>query len=173
MNETSVEETISKIEQVHHAKYSFDSSLSAYDQLLACEAYADADEEYQKQNSTINESVSVKWNDSDSGTYKRSFNSELTNSKQYAITKLNSFNYRTPPNEIALLLEQLFADFESKPGHWLYISQNFTPRSINWVINGMVKAHKSGWKTIQNPPGYFTSTLKKYYKPRKSVRRLK
>lgn len=116
---------------------------------------------------------SVNASDSANGTHKHSVKSSTNKIKQDAIDELKKCGYRTPPILVEQLLSNLFIDHRTNPGHWLYIAQHYHPRAINWVINGMIKAHKYGWQTIKNPPGYFTDTLKKYYKQRKSQRKLK
>lgn len=164
--EEEVRDTLSLEEAIHiiRTKYRFAEydpdrpNLDAWDQLLACEALADStpiDENYK---SNTNESVSVNGMINDS--CKRGVSFELTQSKQLVITELSKCNYRTPPNEIASLLEDFFKEWESKPGHWLYIAQQWAPRAINRNIIQLVKTHSTGNKTIQNPPAYFTKLIK-------------
>lgn len=159
-------EVIRRIEQVYHAGYDPDSDLSAWDQLEICESIAETETEYQGRYERTNESVRV--NRSVNDTNKRRINFELTESKLKAITRLKSCNYRTPPIEVAALLEEFFADPNTKQGHWLYVAQNYTPRTINRVINHMIKVHISGEKTIQKPAGYFTHLIK-FRKKRRSL----
>lgn len=96
---------------------------------------------------------------------KRRVGSELTQtklqSKHKLITALKECNYRTPPKEIASLLGKLFIDNPSKPGHWLWVAQNRTPRQINWVLAYMFEQEKTGRITFGNPAAYFTQTIKR------------
>lgn len=126
--------------------------------------YADIQEYFDE----IEKSVPVSGNAN--GIYKHGTETSINKSKQDAISELKKCTYRTPPLQIEQLLLKLFIDYDSKPGHWLYIAQHYHPRAINWVINGMIKTYKYGWQTIKNPPAYFTHTLKKFYKPRKNQR---
>lgn len=109
----------------------------------------------EKEISKINASV----NGSVNGTYKNGVNTDLTLSKHRVITLLKECNYRTPPKKIASLLRQFFLGWGTKEGHWLYIAQQWHPRTINWVIAGMIKQHKRGETTIINPAKYFTSSI--------------
>lgn len=104
------------------------------------------------------ESVGV--NGSVNGTYKRRTNSKLTISKRNAINKLKGCTYRTPPRVVAEILDVIFTDYESKEGHWLYITQNWNPRAINRVVVQMTKQHRRGDTTIKNPAAYFTYLIK-------------
>ncbi len=89
-------------------------------------------------------SGSVSVNGNVSGTYKRNVNSALTKSKLQVITTLNECTYKTPPKKISRLLAELFTDYVSKDGHWLYIAQNWPPRAICRVIAQMNKQHQRG-----------------------------
>lgn len=102
------------------------------------------------------------------GSYKRQVNFELTPSKQQIITNLYKCNYRTPPIKISKLLEELFKEWPSKEGHWLFIAQSYPPRPINRILNYLIKRHINGQDTIQNPAGYFTNLIK-YRKKRKRI----
>lgn len=159
-------EIIQKIERLG-GNYDFASSLSIEDQLFICESLAQGNfaSNFQEKNDTEG-NVSVKWNDND--TYKRDTSTTLTETKQNAIKELKTFTYRTPPVEIARSLQALFSGYTSKEGHWLYIAQNWNPRAINGVLEGMTKLHTSGRITIQNPPGYFTRLIK-FRKKRRSL----
>lgn len=149
-------EIIRRIQEVYHAGYDLDNpDFDIYDQLLACEAVAEAEQERHEE---LDTNVSVNGNDND--TYKRIVNFELTESKLNVIKKLQTCTYQTPPIEISRLLEELFAEYPSKPGHWNYISQVYTPRTINRVIKRINKLHITRAKTIQNPAAYFTFLIK-------------
>ena len=167
-NNLSKDETIRQIEQVYHSRHDPDSaSFGVYDQLLACEAIAEAEKEYkEKNNKNPDENVSV--NGSVNDTYKRRVIPTLFESKQNAIAELKTCNYRTPPVKIEQLLTLLFVDHASRPGHWLYIAQHWNPRAINRVINQMIKIHRSGAKTIKNASAYFTYLIK-FRKKRRSL----
>jgi len=159
--ELTIIEVIRLIREVYHQEYNSNlPNFDAWDQLLACEAVAESvpvKDVYYKENERENENVSVNGNVNDS--YKREVNFQLTQSKQEIISKLREFNYRTPPKKIAELLNLLFQEFPSKPSHWPYIAQTYTPLIINRVIKRLVKLHNSG-RTILNPAAYFTEVIK-------------
>jgi len=99
--------------------------------------------------------------------YKHKVIFKLTKSKQQVILELNQCNYKTSPIIIAKYLEDFFKEWTSQKGHWLFISQHYTPRAINRTINRLVKLQTTGKKTICNPSAYFTSLIK-FRKKRKS-----
>lgn len=107
---------------------------------------------YRKENTNVSGNVN--------SSCKRIVNLDLTENKYNAISKLKACNYLTPPIETSKLLEILFIDSNSKSGHWLYIAQNYTPRTINRVIAKLIKLDKFGWQTINNPARYFTYLIK-------------
>ena len=94
------------------------------------------------------------------GTYKRQENLTEKQQKFKIITTLKSFNYRTHPKIIAEALEALFSCPNTQKGHWLYIAQHWTAKSINSVISEMLKRHFYGEVTIKNAPAYFTDLIK-------------
>jgi len=145
MNNSHQEKEIIKKIENGGGKYDPTSSLSIDDQLFI--------------SNSINGSDNVKWNDND--TYKRIVNSNSTISKREAIKALSSYTYKTPPIKIVKSLEQLFIDYKTKDGHWLYIAQHWNPRAINRVIRFMTKLHNSKRVTIHNPPAYFTNLIKR------------
>lgn len=104
-------------------------------------------------------------------TYKQQVNFELTQDKRNAIAKLKNFHYRTPPVEIANLLEIIFEGSNTNPGWWLVVAQRWNPRAIHRVINQMAKTQSSGWTIIKNPGAYFTSRIK-YRKKRRNITKL-
>lgn len=116
----------------------------------------------EKENTHAKTSVYVNGNDG----YKQHVNGSQTLSKQDAIAALKLCHYRTPPKEVARLLEALFINYHSKDGHWLYIAQRWNPRAINRVISLITKQHKRGDVTIQNPAAYFTFLIKRRQKRR-------
>jgi hypothetical protein len=122
------------------------------------------DEEWLNNNLTLNEvkpKESVSVNRSVKDTYKRQINKTLGSSKREAVEQLELCNYKTPPKYVSELLQRLFADYETKEGHWLYIAQHWNPRAINRVIKLMTKQHRRGETTILNPAAYFTYLIKR------------
>lgn len=129
-----------------------------------------SDQEYiDRLTDELNNKESVGVNGSVIDTCKQDVNAELTFSKQSVINKLRLCNYRTSPLELSLLLEDLFAGWGSKNGHWLYVSQLWNPRAINRVIFQMIKQHKRGEIKIKNPAAYFTDRIKRRKKRRNII----
>lgn len=95
-----------------------------------------------------------------SGGSKRQDSSQQNLTKLEAIDRLKKCNYRTSPKIIAYLLEIIFIKNPSRKGHWLYISQIYTPKTINAVIYQMLKTHRRGDETIINASAYFTKIIK-------------
>ncbi len=163
----SAQKAIHQIEQVYHAGYNPNwPDFDAREQLLVCESIAESEvaakkQSYnpplQKKQPHPNKDVNVIGYDS----YKRSVNSELTESKRKVISELKTLDYRTSPLKIASLLQTLFAEYNSIDGWWLYVAQHWNPRAINRVINYMVKVYENGTISIQNPAAYFTSLIQK------------
>lgn len=136
-----------------------------YDQLLACEAIAEAEGEQKKKKR--NENVSVSGNGND--TYKRELNPELNWYKSELISKLKQCNSTTPQKEIASLLEGIFKYWPpSKNTHWLWIAQSYSPRVLNWVMTATIKKYLRGG-IRKTPPAYFIYLLK-FRKQRKEFR---
>jgi hypothetical protein len=134
--------------------------FDAWDQLLVSEGLARSTfihTEHGNINETTTSNTSV--NGMSNDTCKRKATFELTESKQELISKLSSFTYKTAPREIEVCLTQFFVEWPSKPGHWLFVAQKWTPRAINRSINKIVKQHVLGTRSIQNPPGYFMCEL--------------
>lgn len=156
--ELSFDEVIHLIKEFYHAKYDSErANFDAYDQLMACESVGDTpmDLECRKE---INEKPSVNGMFNDSSSPKVIF--ELTHDKQKVITELTLCNYRTPPKQIAALLEEFFKQWQSKQGHWLYIAQKWTPRAINRTLHRLTVLHSEGRITVKNPAAYFTKLIK-------------
>jgi hypothetical protein len=124
-------------------------------------------EESLKEHKTSGGVLSV--NGSVNGTRKDVGNKKLSLSKPDAILELKECTYKTAPKQIKYLLEQLFIDCESEEGHWLFIAQKYTPKTINSVVNEMTKRHRRGEITIKNPAAYFTYLIK-FRKKRKKFR---
>jgi hypothetical protein len=169
----SINEAIRRIEQLG-GEYDPDSNLDIWDQLLACETLAESTPvnpndldgitiQHLKGASERSESVNRSVNDIG----KQQANLEETQRKKQAIIELTTFNYRTSPKKIVPLLQTVFSSSSSQDGHWLYIAQHYTPKSINSVIRQMTKTHIEGWVTIKNPAAYFTDVLKRFHSMRK------
>lgn len=138
--------------------------LSREDEILADEALAESTPV--KKNKQPNENANVNGMINDS--CKRRVSFELTQSKQQVIAELSKCNYQTPPLKISQLLEELFKEWKSKSGHWLYIAQHWNPREINRNINRLVNIQISGQRTIKNAAAYFTFLIG-YRKKRKNL----
>lgn len=157
--ELSLDEVVHRINDIYQAEY--DSSrpnFDAWDQLLACESIAESTPIKYQYNEDANENPSVSGMLNDSSSPKVIF--ELTQDKQKVITELTHCNYRTPPTQIATLLEKFFKEWHSNQGHWLYVAQQWTPRAINRTIHRLTKLHIEGRITIRNPAAYFTKLIK-------------
>lgn len=163
-------EVIRRITDVYHSGYdSKMASFDAWDQLLACEAVTESTPIRKVKNEQSKENVNGSGNGMNNDGCKQTVNFELTNNKQKVITELTQYNYRTPPIKIAALLTELFNEWPSFPGHWLYIAQKYNPRAILRTIIQMLKVQKNGQRTIVNPPAYFTILIKSFRKPRRSL----
>lgn len=167
--ELSKSEVIRRIEQIYHAQYDPDlESFDAWNQLLACETVVEATpvkNDYQQETDITKKNVCVIGNGYDSS--KQNANFELTSDKLQVIAKLNVCHYRTPPKELAQLLENLFGRWEAKPYWWLYIAQHWTPKSIQSALSQMIKVHQNGQVTILNPAKYFSNQIQ--YHPKRKV----
>lgn len=149
---------ISDIEKLYPNWYSRDSSLSYDEQKWIWENVPLPQDEEKNLYSKANEdNVSLSGNVS--GTCKLKVNEELFLDKKDVILQLKQCTYKTPPKEIATLLEKLFDNWISKEGHWLYIAQNWPPRAIARVITQIVKQHERGDETVKTPPAYFTHLI--------------
>ena len=109
----------------------------------------------------ISSNTSVSVNGSVNGGCKREVNFWLNSSNQRAISSLKQCNYKTPQKEIAQYLQNIF-DFwpSSNKEHWLWISQRYTPRVINWVLSSTIKEYSKGGIT-KTPAHYFTFCIHK------------
>ena len=158
MNE---QEAIVLIERKYHQKYSAESPLSAQDQLKICESLdQDADQE---------DGVVEEFENDDGGS-KLSLNRNENITKLDAIQSLKQMNYMTKPKVIAAALEKIFTDPNTQSGYLLYVAQHYSVRTLNAIINQMLKSHTETWITIKNPSAYFSHSLK-FYKKRKIFRR--
>lgn len=170
MKEVSESEAIHRIEEVYHAHYDPNSGLDAWNQLLACEAIAEAipvREYYYHERNKENVGVNGFANDS----YKLKDNFDLTPGKLEIIEKLKKYNSSTRPPEIAKLLEELLSGYNTTSGWWLRVAQQWTPKAINSALNRMIKVHTFGQVTIRNPAKYFTYLIK-FHPKRKTFRRI-
>jgi hypothetical protein len=120
-----------------------------------------------KQNNTTKRNAYV--NGNVYGTCKHGVNALLTQSKHDVITLLKKCTYRTPPLEVATLLEILFDDPGTNEGHWLHMAQDYPPRAICRTITQMIKQHRRGEISILNPAAYFTKIIK--YRAKRKERR--
>lgn len=157
--------------------YDPESNLSLEDQLLICETLVNDSTPVDpddwdgrtilrlREENTDGVSVSVNGSVNDIG--KRQENAEETQRKKQTIAELATCNYRTSPKKLASLLQIVFSSCITQDGHWLFVAQHYTPKSINSVIRQMTKAHVDGWVTIKSPAGYFTDVLKLYHPLRK------
>ena len=163
--ELAFNEVVNKIKNKHNEQYCPNAKFDAWDQLLVLETVSNStpvNENYDKEtNENANASGMI------NVTCKHNVNFELTQSKQEVITKLKECDHLTLRIEIAVLLKEFFKEWKSKPGHWLYIAQHWSPNPINRTINQMVKDHTSGKITVKNPAAYFTKLIR-FRKKRKS-----
>lgn len=116
-------------------------------------------------NNEVKKNASVKG--SVNGTYKNDTNLKLTISKSDALSSLGKCDYKTAPKKTAAYLEIIFSKYPSKEGHWLYIAQNYTPRTIKWVLKIVFKYQKRG-EIYKTPAALFTYLIKRR-KKRKRV----
>ncbi|OGM14113.1 hypothetical protein A3D84_03335 [Candidatus Woesebacteria bacterium RIFCSPHIGHO2_02_FULL_42_20] len=161
------EEVIRRIEKLGGIPDESNTDFDVYDQLLACEAINEStpvlSNSYIENNNTRDDVVA--YEDGIDGC-KQQVNLELTPSKLGAIAKLRELDYRTPPPEIASLLEVVFEGYGTKPGWWLVVAQRWNPRAINRDIAKLVKLHSSGRITLRNPAAYFSFLIQKRKKRR-------
>lgn len=173
----SIDEAIRRIPQLG-GTYDPNSNLSIWYQLDVCETLIDSTAVDPTDTDGIilqnlkhkpSEMVSVNGSVNDIG--KRQENAEETQDKIQAIEELKICGHRLSPKIIASHLQIVFSSFRTKDGHWLYIAQHYTPKSINSAIHQMIKAHQDGWVTIRDSAGYFTYILKKFHPMRASMRK--
>lgn len=131
-------------------------SLSKYEENLICESLKET-----------SENVSV--NGNDNGSYRFDVNSESSWYKSELILKLKQCNSSTSPKEISFLLKRIFKYWlPPKENHWLNVAQNFTARTLNWVMSATTKKYLQGG-IKKNPAAYFTYLLS-FRKMRKEFR---
>jgi hypothetical protein len=127
-----------------------------------------SDEDRQWQNTNLgyeNDTVSVSGID----TCKLTPKFALTQDRLSIIEELKTYNYKTPIYKISDSLERLFSGCNTRPGYWARIAEYHRPRSINNVLNYMVKQHGI-WLSLQNPASYFTSQIKFRKKRKKFIK---
>lgn len=151
----TIEEAIRHITQLGGTYDPTNTPFDVYDQLLACETIA---ESTPISDHTVEQDGCV--NGNDNGICKRTDNFELSPNQLLAISKLQSYNYRTPPPLIAEQLGTIFVDSNTNPNWWLTIAQQWNPRAINRTLAEMRKQQSQGWKSIRNPAAYFTFLIK-------------
>lgn len=153
---------ISGIEKNYSNWYAPNHDLSYDDQKWIWENVPLPEEDERKlRESRTNESVSL--NGSVNGGYKSELNLKSNLSKVNALFLLNKCSWKTPPKKVATYLTIIFSKWPSRDGHWLYIAQHYTPKTINSRIAQIVKQHQKGEVNIQNSAAYFTKIIK--YRP--------
>lgn len=158
---------ISEIEKLYPNWYDKNLLLSYGDQRWIWENVPLPEEEETKlRGLEANGNVSV--NGNAIGTYKSEVKFELNWYKSELIPQLKQHNSNTPQIEIASLLEGIFKQWASKENHWLWVAQNYTARTLNWVMSATVNEYLRGG-IIKTPPAYFTYLLK-FRKKRKEFR---
>lgn len=140
--------------------------LDAWDQFMICKGLEQSQRDYK--NWAIENNVSVNGNDSDNVPQKRQANIWLTDEKRRIITEIKQLNHRSSRRLLESLLCQLFQEWPSKPGHWLYVAQHWNPKSISACLGQMVHETDYGIKTYFSPARYFTDIIK-WRKKRKNI----
>ena len=148
---------IETVEKLYPDWFDASSELSYDDQKYIWENLPLPQDIDENKNSNTNTNV----NSNDNGGCKQQTNEEKSKSKQQIIDDLKKCHHRTPPIELAGMLEVLFSKSKSQEGHWLWIAQHYNPRAINWVISEMLNSHRLGRQVISNPGAYFTFLIKK------------
>jgi len=83
----------------------------------------------------------------------------LNCSNSKALLSLKQSSSDTPPIELEALLKEIFLKLPSKEGHWLWVAQRYTARSINWQMADTIKQCLRG-VIRKTPPSYFTYRIK-------------
>ena len=147
-------ETITEISKVYPNWFSPESSLSYDEQKFIWESIPLS--EYKLLETNENPILSGSLN----AGCKRGSITDSVLSREKAILFIRNCDYKTPPKDVAIYLEQFFDGCGTKNGHWLYIAQHWTPRAINRTLDRIIREHKLGQKTIENPARYFTFLIK-------------
>lgn len=100
-------------------------------------------------------------NGSVNGTCKQHTNNSQNFNRREAIALLKQCNYRTEPKLIDSYLSVIFTDKSTKHGHWLYIAQHYTPKTINSVLRQMIRGINRGDISPKVPSAYFTYVVKR------------
>lgn len=170
-NNTS--EIISRIEKLG-GEYDPESNLSIQDQLLICQSIAESTpvnpEDWDGK--TILQLKQISHGDGNvhgsvNGSCKRRINFELTENKYRAISQLNDFTCQATPLVIEQCLTEIFSDYPSIEGWWLYVGQHWTQRVINWVLKHVLKLQETG-RITKNPAACFTYIIR-HRKKRRSL----
>jgi len=149
----SFEEILRRLRMLGGVYDSDFSGLDAWEQYMVWEIIPG---KYEKQlMSNINDSVNAMSN----GPHKFSANSVKIVDKLSIIDQFATFTSKTPRQELAILLSNVFKEWPSKPGHWLYISQNWTPKTILSCLREIIKIEQNCMQNIKNPAAYFTRII--------------
>ncbi len=161
----SKDETIQRIEQLG-GQYDPESTFGLMDQLLACESIAESTpvnpEDWDgetilnlrrrnEENGSVNGDVN--------GGCKRRVNFTLNASKLRAISQLNDFTIHVTPLEIESCLQEIFSEYPTIDGWWLYVGQHWTQRQIHWVLKEVLKLQVSG-RITKHPAACFTFLIR-------------
>lgn len=167
--------SIADIEKIYPNWYNSSHSLSKDDQKFIWEnTPLPKDEEERLRNITkTSEQQDVNLSGNVNGTYKLNTNVGIILSKGEAILLLRKCEYKTAPKIVASYLETLFSKWPSYKGHWLFIAQHYTPKTINCLITQIIKRTQRGEYTIKNLASYFTDTILRYRPMRKKFRGMK
>ena len=159
--------TISEIEKLYPNWFDPTANLSYDDQKWIWENLPLSEKDNtEPRELRANGSVSV--NGNVNGGCKSGVKSKLNWHKSRLILELKSCTSSTPPNKIAFLLEKIFEHWSSKDGHWLWVAQTYTTRTINWVMATTVREYLRGG-IRKTPPAYFTYSLR-FRKKRRQLR---
>jgi len=163
---------VKKIERLG-GRYVPDSGLSLHDQLLACEAIAEATPINQNHSPFVKEKLNEEETEDESllDGIKQPVNVVAIGE---VIEELKEYNTKTPPKRIENLFFRLFGPGLSK-NQWLWIARLYTPRQVIWELKHLKKRLtddiKEGWVPIDKPAAYFTYRIKKFRKKRKHFRK--
>lgn len=159
---------ISKIEKLYPNWYDNQSSLSCEDQKWIWENVPLPEEDEIKQKE-LEENGNGSVSGNGSGTYKEEVESELNWYRSNLILQLKQCDSNTSSKKIAYLLENIFKFWPSdREGHWLWIAQTYTARTINWLMSATIKKYLLGG-IRKTPPAYFIY-LSRFRKVKKEFR---
>lgn len=164
---------ISDIEKIYPSWYDHSHSLSRDDQQFIWENTPLTQEDENKLRYSEKTEHDVSLIGSVNGGSKLTVNTVITLTKGEAILALRKSNYKMAPKEVASYLEIIFSRFQAKNGHWLFIAQHYTPKTINCLITEIIKRIQRGEMTLRNPASYFTDIILRHRKMRKKFRGMK